>query len=129
MRAARLRPVHRHSLRIRRIALPLLAAAMLMLQALGLWHGVVHPGVHADTAVAQGHDHSDGHHAEGFGGHDDGDGQCRLYDQLAHADLVFGQAPAFACARVGNALPAAVPAGRLAPQAAGFLARGPPLAA
>lgn len=118
--------MHRHSVRIRRIALPLLAVAMLMLQALGLWHGVVHPRGHelAAAVTVPDHDHAD--HADGFGGHDDGDGQCRLYDQLAHADLVFGQAPAFACARIGNALPAAVPAGRLAPQAAGFLARGPP---
>jgi hypothetical protein len=121
--------VHRPSLRIRRIALPLLAAAMLMLQALGLWHGVVHPRSHEPVASVQAHDHAGGDHADGFAGHDDGDGQCRLYDQLAHGDLVFGQAPAFACARVGNALPAAVPAGRLAPQAAGFLARGPPLTA
>jgi hypothetical protein len=29
-------------------------------------------------------------------GHDDGDLQCQLYDQLAHADLAFGAAPVLA---------------------------------
>lgn len=114
----------------RRVALPLLAAAMLMLQALGLWHSVVHAngvatGVHAHDT----HDEAGHHPGEGFAGHDDGDAQCRLYDQLAHADLVFGAAPAWLCASAEAMLAAPVPAGRLAPQAAGFLARGPPLAA
>lgn len=112
----------------RRVALPLLAAAMLMLQAIGLWHSVVHAGGHAGVVMAQ--DHHQGEHADdGFAGHDDGDAQCRLYDQLAHADLVFGEAASFLCAHADGVLQAAVPAGRLAPQAAGFLARGPPLTA
>lgn len=115
----------------RRVALPLLAAAMLMLQALGLWHSVVHPAGVAGLAgaYAHDHDHHDGEHGESFAGHDDGDAQCRLYDQLAHADLVFAAAASFSCASAGQAPQAAMPAGRLAPQAAGFLARGPPLTA
>lgn len=111
----------------RRVALPLLAAAMLMLQALGLWHSVVHanglgPVVHA-------HGEADEHADDSFAGHDDGDAQCRLYDQLAHADLVFGEAASFLCVHADGVSRAAVPAGRLAAQAAGFLARGPPLTA
>lgn len=96
---------------------------MLMLQALGLWHAVVH--VRGMGPVAA-HDIA---HGNDFAGHDDGDVQCRLYDQLAHADLVFGQAPAFVPARGTGTPEGATPAGRLAPQAAGFLARGPPLTA
>lgn len=102
---------------------------MLMLQALGLWHSVVHPSGHAGAVVAQAHDHHPGEHGDRFAGHDDGDAQCRLYDQLAHADLVFGEGPSFSCAHADGVLHAAVPAGRLAPQAAGVLARGPPLTA
>lgn len=112
----------------RRAALPLLAAAMLMLQALGLWHGVVHAQGHGGVVMAQDHHRGDPVD-DGFAGHDDGDAQCRLYDQLAHADLVFAAAASFSCASAGGTLQAAVPAGRLAPQAAGFLARGPPLTA
>ncbi|MFT3956527.1 MAG: hypothetical protein QM722_19725 [Piscinibacter sp.] len=98
---------------------------MLLLQALGLWHGVVHAGGLA--AVAHAHAHAAG--GERFAAHDDGDAQCRLYDQLAHADLAFADVAIGLAARVGETLGAAVPAGRLAPQAAGFLARGPPLTA
>jgi hypothetical protein len=122
--------VLRPSIVTRRVALPLLAAAMLMLQALGLWHSVVH--ANGLATVVHAHDvHGEaGHHADdGFASHDDGDAQCRLYDQLAHADLMLGEAASFLCARADGVLQAAVPAGRLAPQAAGFLARGPPLTA
>lgn len=115
----------RPSIVTRRVALPLLAAAMLLLQALGLWHSLVHPSAHAGVVMAQ--DRHDGDQGgDHFASHDDGDAQCRLYDQLAHADLVFGEAASFLSARAGGVLQAAVPAGRLAPQAAGFLARGPP---
>lgn len=109
----------------RRLLLPLLAAALLWLQALGLWHHVVHGAAgHGDLAVAaaDAHDHA-------FAGHDEGDPQCRLYDQLAHADLAFGSASAVPVLAVRGEPMAATPAGRLAPQAAGFLARGPPLTA
>ncbi len=94
---------------------------MLMLQALGLWHGIVHHGVHAEA-------HAHASHAPGgiFDDHDDGDAQCRLYDQLAHADIAFGSVPVLAGPEPFELRAQAVPAGRLAPQAAGFLARGPP---
>lgn len=118
----RLRPATRARL------LPLLAAALLWLQALGLWHHVVHGGAGpGDRPVASAtvHDHHDRH----FGDHEDGDAQCRLYDQLAHADLAFGEAGATPVLAPRGMSAAAVPAGRLAPQAAGFLARGPPLTA
>ncbi len=114
----------RPSIPLRRLALPLLAAAMLWLQALGLLHGVVHGVGHA-----HGHDTPASAHA-GDGGtltdHDEGSDECRLYDQLAHADLAFGAPVACTVADVTLVPDAPMPAGRLAPQAAGFLARGPP---
>ncbi|TXC65633.1 hypothetical protein FSC37_04860 [Piscinibacter aquaticus] len=57
----------------RRRLLPVLAAALLWLQALGLWHHVVHgSGVQRDAAVASatGHGHD---HDHAFAGHDEGD--------------------------------------------------------
>jgi hypothetical protein len=112
--------VLRSSILPRRVALPLLAAAMLWLQALGLWHGVLH---------ARGHDTPSSVHAGGGGtlaDHDEGSDECRLYDQLAHADLACSAPAALAEAELSLVPDAPVPAGRLAPQAAGFLARGPP---
>lgn len=106
--------------RVRRIALPLLAAAMLMLQALGLIHGIQHGVVHArgQAGVA----------STAFVGHDEGDVQCRLFDQLAHADIAFGIQAIVDELSLGGHVDAQLPAGRFAPQAAGFLARGPPRA-
>ncbi|MFT3666388.1 hypothetical protein [Piscinibacter sp.] len=103
---------------LRRIALPLIAAAMLMLQAVGLWHGVVHAHAQARAGAAAG----------SFAGHDEGDAQCQLFDQLAHADIAFGAPAAFDGPSLPGHPDAQLPAGRFAPQAAGFLARGPPRA-
>ena len=118
---------------VRRIALPLLAALMLMLQALGLLHAVMHGMghgighgaghvVHA-TSVAS-HDGAAGL----FGDHDD-DATCRLYDQLAHADAACGMPALALCDTAQARAEVALPSGRHAPQAAGFLARGPPITA
>lgn len=113
----------------------MMAAALLWLQALGLWHEVVHGhAAHGGAAAAfvgghGPHDHHQDHEHHAFAGHDEGDPQCRLFDQLAHADIAFAS-PAALPARAAQGGPAsATPAGRLAPQAAGFLARGPPVAA
>lgn len=118
---------------VRRIALPLLAALMLMLQALGLLHAMMHGighgtghgavhAVHATSAAA--HDGA----GDLFGDHDD-DATCRLYDQLAHADAACGMPSLALCDAVQARADVALPSGRHAPQAAGFLARGPPFTA
>lgn len=108
----------RRSLELLHRGWPLLLAALLLAQTLGLVHRVLHAP--ATTAAAT---HDAG--APGFG-HDAGDGQCRLYDQLAHGDLAFGAMPALAVVPLPAATAGVPPAGRLAPQASGFLARGPP---
>lgn len=101
--------------------LPLLLAAMLLAQALGLVHRVLHaPASGAALAQVQWQVHDDAF------GHDEGDVQCRLFDQLAHGDLAFGAGTAPAAQGAPLTPAGTPPAGRLAPQASGYLARGPP---
>jgi hypothetical protein len=96
-----------------------LALALLAAQALGLAHSVAHaPGLASVAAVAD--EHFDGHHA--------GDAECRLIDQLAHADALVAGA-----LLLPPALPAVLSAPALPPAhtvafAAGYLARAPPRA-
>jgi hypothetical protein len=105
----------------------LLLLALVLAPFLGQVHRVLHTGAPA-TALAHA---ADGSHAHGglaslFGDHVDGN-DCRLYDQLGHADLACGvPAPALPLPVV----PAFVLAWRegeaLARFAALFDARGPP---
>jgi hypothetical protein len=98
--------------------------ALLLAQALGLAHGIAHPNAQGLALVAAsqaGHDHAHGDHA-----HDEGSAQCRLIDQLTHADLLVAPPPA----TVPDLSPAPLPA--FAAQRAPALeaerprARGPP---
>ena len=115
----------RSSTAVRRVALPLLAAMLLMLQALGLVHAVMHGMGHPPhAAAAAAHDAA----GELFGDHDD-EASCRLYDQLAHADAARGVPVLALCDTVQVCIDVVLPSGRHAPQAAGFLARGPPFTA
>ena len=122
----------------RRTILLIVAAALLLSQALGLLHGVVHAPqdghrvVHAPqdvpvVAVAVAAIPSDAvarwldrlfaaHNADG----------CASYDQLAHADFLWGHAPEPFCAAPSGAAASFHPAWQIAAQAAGYLARGPP---
>ena len=165
----------------RRAILLTVAAALLLSQALGLLHRVVHapPAVAAlvgapaferaarvpantrgrDATQAHAHprahaavalDGRHGRHAQAhprvrmavaalaepaasghwlaplFADHDADANACASYDQLAHADFLWGP-PADVCAAVAApAECASNPAWHLAAQAAGYLARGPP---
>ena len=170
----------------RRTILLIVAAALLLSQALGLLHRVVHappavaalvgapafehaaraPGNTQGRDPAQAHAHPRGHaavardglhgrHAQQthphphprvrmavaalaepalsghwldplFADHDANANACASYDQLAHADFLWGP-PADVCAAVtAPAECASNPAWHLAAQAAGYLARGPP---
>ncbi|RVU47149.1 hypothetical protein [Rubrivivax rivuli] len=123
----------------------LLAALLLVAQGLGLVHGVSHGLGHAVAhSLAQGTPQRDapscadaGHVHESRpvfsvaqvhgGSHEAGDAECRLIDQLAHADALFA-APAWAgLPPPGRDAPATAP--RLAWAAGGsaaYLARAPP---
>ena len=99
-------------------------AALVFAQTLAALHRVVHAptpnGAQAQRAAPQ------ASILEAlFAGHDVEHG-CDHYDQLNHADLASGAAPGFAHALIAFEAPAGHPGWHLAPQAAGFLARGPP---
>lgn len=104
------RPFALTSLRAWLLALLLLAA-----QAAGIAHRVAHaPGL---APV----------HAAWVDGHESGAADCRLVDQLAHADVLCGAAPAPPLAlRVAQAATAPLPQALPAGTAAVYLARGPP---
>ena len=126
-----------------------LAGALLLAQTLGLMHGVVHSGEHSGAHsrehragnqhhlqlpdVAHIHAHGDaefpfaGWLALIFSSHDDGDADCRLFDQASHGSAV----PAFMQSILPTLPPSVVVAifqgEALARWAALFDARGPPL--
>jgi len=106
-----------------------LLVALVLAQTLGLVHRIVHapigghPPVSASASMAAGA----GWLKALFPGHSSEHG-CDLYDQLSHADAV-PEAPAAAIlARGLDAVPTRHSVGQIAAQAAGFLARAPPLA-
>jgi hypothetical protein len=117
-------------LSLRRPLAGLLVCALLLTQALGVLHRTLHadgpPLARADHAQPadpddQGHGLFDALFAQH---HDAGD--CQIFDQLSHADGV-----GFAFVEPGSMAPAQAPAQalstpKLAAQAAGYLARGPP---
>ncbi len=121
----------------------LLVAALCLASTLGLLHRTVHlPGVAQAAVLATGtaaadpaaatHAHAHGGALHGllalFGGHDDGDLQCRLYDQLAHGSAL----PSVALLVLPVVLPTAVfdfmQGEALARWVLLFDARGPPAA-
>lgn len=93
-----------------------LAALLLAAQGLGLAHHAVH-----------GHGGEAAHAAAWLDGHDDGSADCRLIDQLGHADLAFGATPAVVGVPAGAAAPAngAAASQGQAPSLA-YQARAPP---
>lgn len=104
---------------LRRPLAGLLVCALLLTQALGLLHRVLH--AHGPSHAV--HEHG---RIEALFDHHHDLGDCQLFDQLSHADGV-----GFAFAESGAMPPAPMPAPalqtpRMAAQAAGYLARGPP---
>ena len=131
--------------RLRRATLFVVMAALVFAQTLGLLHRVVHapPSTHAALnpfavqvpVVVQAARADVAEQGPAtlpwldrlFAAH--GDSGCESYDQLAHADLLWGDPPALCARAVNTTAPSADPAWQLAAQAAGYLARGPPLLA
>lgn len=94
----------------------------------GRGHTQAHAQPRAHTAVAVvAEPAASGHWLDPlFADHDANANACASYDQLAHADFLWGP-PADVCAAVAApAECASNPAWHLAAQAAGYLARGPP---
>lgn len=103
-----------HRATLRQWLLAACCTLLLAVQAIGLVHAVAHGGGHAESAL--------------FGGHDEGDSQCRLFDQAAHADAVGATPAALPLLPVAVAVRTEHPGSVHAAQAAGYLARGPPWA-
>jgi hypothetical protein len=104
---------------LRRPLAGLLVCALLLTQALGLLHRVLHAGGPSHTV------HELGRLEALFANHHD-PGDCQIFDHLSHADGV-----GYAFVEPGAVPPKTMPAPvlqapALAPQAAGYLARGPP---
>ncbi len=128
---------------LRRTILRVVMAALLLSQALGLLHRVAHEppaAVHAVSAAlaalqttAVYTTRADAAEQGTAGGHwlgrlfaaHDADA-CASYDQLAHADFLWGQPPELFTPAATTAARSSNPAWQLAAQAAGYLARGPP---
>lgn len=127
-----------------RLVVVLALLALLLAQGVGLahrvWHDTGHhpavalPGAHDDCGHGAGP--ADGHAVAGgpvfappgghFHGHDEGSAECRLLDQLTHADALLGGA-ILASANLAPAAPdqlAPRPAARSS--IAAYLARAPP---
>ncbi len=109
---------------LRRPLAGLLVCALLLTQALGLLHRVHHADGPPRAHVHQ-TEHARGVLEALFAQHHDA-GDCQIFDQLSHADGV-----GFGFVEPGAMPPAQAPAAALqapkvAAQAAGYLARGPP---
>ena len=113
---------------LRRMLAGLLIAALTTMQALGLLHRTLAGhGLPSSSAgaLAAPSEHGAAPLQALFAEHDD-ERDCRLFDQLAQADAAPGGAPATVALALPEALPVVHAAAHFAPQAAGFLARGPP---
>ncbi len=117
-----------------RLLLPSLRRSLigLMLAAFALtqWLGVVHRVMNGHAAAAAQADDGGARLLKAlFAGHHD-DRDCKVFDQLAQADLAGGLAVVPAAHDTGDTpVIAAHRSWQIAAQAAGFLARGPPAAA
>ena len=100
-----------------------LVAALLLLQTLGLMHGVAH---HRGLVTVQASEQAPKGWVDAlFAGHEKGSA-CALFDQLLQLDTLHGTACAAAPAFGVQAPGEAHRAWHVALQAHGFLARGPP---
>ena len=121
---------------LRRIITPLIFAMvvlMLLAQALGWVHRIAHSpaslrAVDAsfDAQTSATAELPLAHWVQALLPAHDSDRSCQLYDQLTHADVAIGAMPAAVSHSFGDLPQATHRASRLAAQAAGFLARGPP---
>jgi hypothetical protein len=108
------------------------ALALLLAQAIGLAHAVVHPRaapalLHAAVAYGEHDEHAHGPTGLFDAHHDEGSLQCQLLDQLTHADgLAAPSALASTFAAPVEAFAAAPAAPVRAACARGYHARGPP---
>lgn len=117
-----------HSIYQRRVLVAVLLLALAFTQTLGAVHRVLsgHATSHRNAATATG---TDGGFVESlFAGHHD-DRDCKVFDQQAHADLASGEVAASQTLAAVETLVTTHAAWQIASQAAGYLARAPPVRA
>ena len=108
---------------LRRSLIGLMLVALVLTQALGVMHRMM--SGHA-TSAAHTDDASASHLNALFAGHHN-ERDCKVFDQLAQADLAAGPAALSVAHNLGDTpVKAAHRCWQIAAQAAGFLARGPP---
>ena len=118
--------MRRFSRRFRNTLLCVVLMSLALAQSLALLHRIVHsPHLSAAPAVSVQHSPGQGWLQTLFAGHDHAGG-CELYDQLGHADLMWGESACPCAAQAAEQPFTDHPGWLLASQAAGFLARGPP---
>ena len=131
-------PFRESSRRLRRTVFSIVLLALALAQTLGVVHRVVHSPLSAHAMVSFGAqpaaatgvraDQPGVHWLQAlFAGHDNERG-CHLFDQLSHSDLMPVEVTVVACPHPVDLPDVSHPGWHLAAQAAGFLARGPPLA-
>jgi hypothetical protein len=114
-----------HAIRLHAWVIHLTVASLLLAQSLGFLHRTVHLQAAASSAVATTAQVASTGMAGLFAAHTL-DADCRLYDQLAHADLATLPVQALPCGFSATAQQAQVPCGRLPATARSYCARGPP---
>jgi hypothetical protein len=123
-------PVHRQRPTHSTWLLCVLSLALWWSQSLGLVHAVLHGSglearVHGQAELAGQAD--EGQASGGLFSNHHSQADCHAFDALSHADAIAVLPLAVACQATEALLDAQPPSGRIAPQASGFLARGPPL--
>jgi hypothetical protein len=114
-------------------------ASLLLVQSLGLLHRTVHTGLgtamvsasasgSVSASTPQAHPHAPASFGTLFAGHKS-DLDCRLFDQLAHADLAPLPVLAVPCEFDSAAAVQALPAGHQPAPERSYRARGPPVLA
>jgi hypothetical protein len=114
-----------HAIRLRAWVIHLTVASLLLAQSLGFLHRTVHAQAVSGAAAATVSQAASLGVASLFAAHAL-DTDCRLYDQLAHADLAALPTHALPCDFSSAPQQAELPCGRLPATARSYCARGPP---
>jgi hypothetical protein len=114
-----------HALRLRRWVVHLTVASLLLAQSLGLLHRAVHQPAGGHTFATATAQPAASAVAGLFAGHKL-DSDCRLFDQLAHADLAPLPVLALACDFNAARSLATVPCGHQPAPERSYCARAPP---
>lgn len=115
-----------HTHRLRAWVSHLAVASLLLAQAIGLLHGVMHRSVNSPGAVAFSEARLEAKATGPFAGHAPDTLDCRLFDHLTHADLAPLPMVDLACDASAATPVRQEPCGRSPAFERSYCARGPP---